>query len=94
MTQKTIQENTACATASHATHLCHLMYEGFHFQNREAYKAVVQDAQFRCQQCGYQQEACCFDEVSIFLIAYGLRQFIDTINKSDQEEVVGYLQVV
>ena len=52
MTEKTIQENTACVSENHGTHLCHLMYEGFHFKNPQEYKEMVQDAQFRCQNCG------------------------------------------
>ena len=32
--------------------LCYLMYEGMHYQQRADYKALVQDAQHRCQQCG------------------------------------------
>ena len=52
MAEKTMSHNEECASSEHGTHLCHLMFEGFHLQNREAYKALVQDAQFRCQQCG------------------------------------------
>lgn len=52
MTEKTTTHKSDCSDPQHNKHLCFLMYEGFHFQNREAYKALVQDAQFRCQQCG------------------------------------------
>ena len=52
MTQKTIQENSDCASENHGTHLCHLMFEGFHFSHPQEYKEMVQDAQFRCQNCG------------------------------------------
>jgi hypothetical protein len=36
----------------HKEHLCFLMYQGFHFKNKDEYKQLVQDAQFRCQNCG------------------------------------------
>ncbi len=52
MADKNIQENTACNTPGHDAHLCHLMYDGFHYSHREEYKQMVQDAQFRCQFCG------------------------------------------
>ncbi len=52
MAEATKMHNTECQDPQHAKHLCSLMYEGFHFKDKEAYKALVQDAQFRCQQCG------------------------------------------
>lgn len=33
-------------------HLCCLMYEGFHLSHPKAYKAMVQDARYRCRHCG------------------------------------------
>ena len=52
MAEDKMTHNSDCETPQHDKHLCFLMYEGFHFNNREAYKALVQDAQFRCQGCG------------------------------------------
>ncbi|MHC5088407.1 MAG: hypothetical protein ACYSOT_02215 [Planctomycetota bacterium] len=52
MNQNELQENTVCASENHGAHLCHLMYEGFHFKHPQDYKEMVQDAQFRCQNCG------------------------------------------
>ena len=46
------EHNTACTSPEHREHLCALMYEGFHYDHRDEYKAMVQDAQFRCQGCG------------------------------------------
>lgn len=37
---------------AHDQQLCFLMYEGMHYQQRAEYKALVRDAQHRCQQCG------------------------------------------
>ncbi|MCU0918547.1 MAG: hypothetical protein MUC88_28905 [Planctomycetes bacterium] len=52
MTIEKLPHNSDCSSADHEEHLCFLMHEGFHYGNKEAYKAMVQDAQFRCQQCG------------------------------------------
>jgi len=52
MDQETIPQNSRCTSNHHASHLCHLMYEGFHFSHPQQYKEMVQDAHFRCQKCG------------------------------------------
>ncbi len=52
MSDSHMKHNCDCDKPEHEKHLCFLMYEGFHFKNKEAYKDLVQDAQFRCQQCG------------------------------------------
>ena len=44
--------NKDCKEGAHKEHLCFLMYEGFHFSNKDAYKALVKDAEYRCQNCG------------------------------------------
>jgi hypothetical protein len=38
------------------------MYDGFHFTHPAEYKAMVQDAQYRCQNCGrtaHQRDQLC-----------------------------------
>jgi len=44
--------NMSCKEEGHDEHLCFLMYDGFHLRNKEAYKELVQNACFRCQNCG------------------------------------------
>ena len=44
--------NAACETEAHEQHLCYLMYEGYHYTNREEYKKLVKDAGYICQNCG------------------------------------------
>lgn len=44
--------NESCKTDDHNRHLCYLMCEGYHYAHKEDYKALVQDAQYRCQFCG------------------------------------------
>ena len=52
MAEKQMEHNAECASQGHNTHLCFLMYEGYHFDHPGEYKQIVQDAQFRCQNCG------------------------------------------
>jgi len=52
MTEKKLEHNADCASQAHDKHLCFLMYEGYHFDHPGEYKEIVQDAQFRCQNCG------------------------------------------
>jgi hypothetical protein len=52
MPEKEIQQNTECKSEVHNKHLCHLMYEGFHLSQSNDYKEMVQEAHFRCQNCG------------------------------------------
>ena len=49
---ETLQHNQDCANDKHNEHLCFLQYEGYHFGHRAEYKALVQDAQFICRNCG------------------------------------------
>jgi hypothetical protein len=52
MAEERMAHNEKCGSDGHNEHLCFLMYEGFHLKNKEAYKQMVQDAQYRCQNCG------------------------------------------
>ena len=52
MDENKIEHNAECKSEDHNSHLCHLMYEGFHFSSPQEYKEIVQYAQFRCQNCG------------------------------------------
>ncbi len=46
------EHNAACESDAHNTHLCFLMYEGYHLSHPDGYREMVQDARFRCQNCG------------------------------------------
>ena len=49
---KEVANNESCPSDVHNGHLCFLMSEGFHYNSKDAYKEMVQDAQYRCQNCG------------------------------------------
>ena len=46
------KQDAGCESGKHEEHLCYLMYEGYHYTNREGYRALVSDAQYICQNCG------------------------------------------
>ena len=52
MAEEAIVNKESCTSDRHNEHLCFLMFEGFHYKNKEAYEAIVRDAQYRCQNCG------------------------------------------
>ena len=52
MAEEGMAHNEGCASNVHNEHLCFLMCEGSHYKDKEAYKAIVQDALYRCQNCG------------------------------------------
>ena len=49
---KKTAHNENCKDDKHKEHLCYLQYEGYHFSNKADYKALVQNAQFICRNCG------------------------------------------
>jgi len=51
MAEQTLPHNEACQHPGHTKHLCFLMHDGFHYSQKEQYKAMVQNARFRCQNC-------------------------------------------
>ncbi len=36
---------------AHKKHLCFQMYEGIHLKDPDTYRAIVQNAQYRCEMC-------------------------------------------
>ena len=52
MTDKQIKDDTDIALQRPAKHLCSLMHEGFHYSPPDEYKQMVQNACFRCENCG------------------------------------------
>ena len=52
MDEKKTGHNEECGNEQHTNHLCYLQFEGYHYAHKPEYKALVQDAQFICQNCG------------------------------------------
>ena len=41
-----------CEPTAHTKHMCQLMKEEYHLNYPAEFKALVQDAQYRCNNCG------------------------------------------
>jgi hypothetical protein len=44
--------HTACKSDAHTKHLCYFVSYGYHVDNAEDYKDLVEDPAFVCQICG------------------------------------------
>ena len=52
MAEKFPEDNSECKSDVHDGHLCYFVSQGFHLSNREEYKQMVENPQFKCQTCG------------------------------------------
>jgi hypothetical protein len=52
MTEQQMVNNESCTSELYNEHLCFLICDGFYETDRDAFRAMVQDAQYRCAICG------------------------------------------
>jgi len=52
MAPTTAQPNLECCTGSHTEHLCYMVSQGFHISDEQQYKALLENARYRCNRCG------------------------------------------
>ena len=52
MSEEKIANNESCTSDVYNEHLCFLICDGFYETNKVAFRAMVQDAQYRCTICG------------------------------------------
>ena len=52
MTEQTMAIKESCASDVYNEHLCFLICDGFYESDKDAFRAMVQNAQYRCQICG------------------------------------------
>jgi hypothetical protein len=52
MMAKILQHNTECCTGDHTEHLCYLISQGFNISDTQEFKALIEDAEYRCDHCG------------------------------------------
>jgi hypothetical protein len=45
-------ENKECNGDEHSRHLCYFVSYGYHVENPEDYKALVEDPRYKCYLCG------------------------------------------
>jgi hypothetical protein len=52
MTERLSQPNSELRTGEHSEHLCYLISQGFHLSDEQEFKALIEDARYRCDHCG------------------------------------------
>ena len=52
MTPVLLEQTTKRCTGNHIEHLCYLISQGFHLSDEQEFKALIEDAQYRCDHCG------------------------------------------
>lgn len=52
MADKHGKDNPACKSDEHTKHLCYFVSYGYHVDNAEEYKDLVEDPRFKCRICG------------------------------------------
>jgi hypothetical protein len=46
------KENPECRSDEHTKHLCHFVSYGYHVDNEEEYKDLVEEPRHKCRFCG------------------------------------------
>jgi hypothetical protein len=46
------KDNQTCKSDNHTKHLCYFVSYGYHLDNAEEYKDLVDEPQYKCQFCG------------------------------------------
>lgn len=52
MAEVLLQHTTERRTGNDSEHLCYLISQGFHLSDEQEFKALIEDAQYRCDHCG------------------------------------------
>ncbi|MHC4205100.1 MAG: hypothetical protein ACYSTT_10655 [Planctomycetota bacterium] len=53
MAEELVQLKSERCTGNHSEHLCYLMSQGFHLSDEQGFKALIEDAKYRCDHCGH-----------------------------------------
>ena len=52
MTKEHPKNNPVCKSDEHTKHLCYFVSYGYHMNNEEDYKGLVDEPKFKCYICG------------------------------------------
>ena len=52
MADKHLKDNTTCKSDEHTKHLCYFVSYGYHVDNPQDYKELVEEPRFKCRFCG------------------------------------------
>ena len=47
------QQKSDCCTGNHSDHLCYLISQGFNLSDEQEFRALIEDAEYRCDHCGH-----------------------------------------
>lgn len=47
-----VQLGSECDTELHTRHLCYIISQGFNLSDEQEYRALVENARYRCDHCG------------------------------------------
>ena len=47
------QQKPESCTGNHSEHLCYVMSQGFHLSDEQEFRALIEDAEYRCDHCGH-----------------------------------------
>lgn len=52
MTPVLLEKTTERCTGNHSEHLCYLISQGIHLSDEQEFRALIENAQYRCDHCG------------------------------------------
>ena len=52
MTEEHPKDNSECKSDEHTKHLCYFVSYGYHVNNEEDYKSLIDEPKFKCYFCG------------------------------------------
>ena len=52
MAEQHPKDNTKCKSDEHTKHLCYFVSYGYHINNEQDYKGLVEEPKFKCYFCG------------------------------------------
>ena len=52
MGEENVKHNPKCKSSNFKEHLCYIVSQGFHLNEEQKYKALIEGPQFKCEHCG------------------------------------------
>jgi hypothetical protein len=52
-----LQQTTKRCTGDHSKHLCYLVSQGFHLSDEQEFKALIENAEYRCDHCRHHAQS-------------------------------------
>ncbi len=52
MAEMQSKHNSECQSVLHEQHLCYIISQGFHLSDEQEYRALIDNAEHKCEHCG------------------------------------------